>query len=284
MKRKKESNKLFKAYFFEKISEDEYTCRLCQKSRSAKKGTGCSNLMEHLRTNHPNFEQLMKDHPDASTLPAYIDTRAANMSSWLDWIIGDGLYFATVEKESYRKYSNLEKISTETLMKYIRELTTEVEQEIKNILPDKFTIIFDGWTLDGTSTHFIAMFARFLVYSFWFLHHMFVLLKQDQGYTKTALLAFSPLFDESDFTAESHYEFMTNVLENVFEKSWDNVVCLSGDNCSTNKALATLAGKPLVGCYAHRFNLEVNSFLETYEILLSKVLSFSSHFYFGSFH
>lgn len=87
-------------------------------------------------------------------------------------------------------------------------------------------------------------------------------------------MAFSPLFDESDFTAESHYDFITNVLENIFQKSWNNVVCLSGDNCATNKALANLAGKPLVGCHAHRFNLEVQNYLQTYTSLLDKV-SFS---------
>jgi hypothetical protein len=92
-----------------------------------------------------------------------------------------------------------------------------------------------------------------------------------------SLLAFSPLFDESDFTAVPHYDFMTNILENVFGKTWDNVVCLSGDNCSTNKALATLAGKPLVGCFAHRFNIEVQTYLETHNAVLEQVYAFSRY-------
>lgn len=163
MKRKKESNKIYKQHFFEKISENEYKCRLCQKMRTAKKGTGSSNLMEHLRSQHKDFEHLLRDHPDSSTLPVYLDKRALNMYSWLDWIISDGLCFSTVEKASYRKYSNLEDITTDTFMKYMKELTAEVELEIKQLLPNKFSLIFDGWTLEGTSTHFIAMFARFLV-------------------------------------------------------------------------------------------------------------------------
>lgn len=41
---------------------------------------------------------------------------------------------------------------------------------------------------------------------------------------------------------------------------------------NTNQALATLCGKPLVGCAAHRFNLEVQKYLlDNYDALLGKV-------------
>jgi hypothetical protein len=40
------------------------------------------------------------------------------------------------------------------------------------------------------------------------------------------------------------------------------VVCFIGDNCNLNKKLAKLAKKPLVGCAAHRLNLEVERWLE----------------------
>ncbi len=41
---------------------------------------------------------------------------------------------------------------------------------------------------------------------------------------------------------------------------------------NTNQALATLCGKPLVGCAAHRFNLEVQKYLvDNYDALLVKV-------------
>jgi hypothetical protein len=36
-----------------------------------------------------------------------------------------------------------------------------------------------------------------------------------------------------------------------------NVKCFIGDNCEVNKKLASNMGKPLVGCYSHRFNLGV---------------------------
>jgi hypothetical protein len=95
------------------------------------------------------------------------------------------------------------------------------------------------------------------------------------GLPKAILLAFSPLFDEADFTAESHKEFIEQVLQNVFKKNLENVVCLVGDNCSTNHALATLCRKPLVGCAAHKFNLQIQAYLTAnYDPLLSKVWIF----------
>lgn len=87
------------------------------------------------------------------------------------------------------------------------------------------------------------------------------------------LLAFSPLLEDAfDFTAESHKKFMDFYLDH-YGKSMENVVCLVGDNCATNQALADLCGKPLVGCASHRFNLEVQAYLSrTCDPLLIKVL------------
>jgi len=84
-----------------------------------------------------------------------------NIFSWLDWIINEGLPFNTVTKPLTRKYSQLSAISIGTFMKAMSELTLKVEKTIKDILPDKFALVFDGWTLEGTSTHYIGIFATF---------------------------------------------------------------------------------------------------------------------------
>ena len=76
-----------------------------------------------------------------------------------------------------------------------------------------------------------------------------------------------------DFTAESHKNFLEYVL-GVFDKTLDNVICLIGDNCSTNKLCADLCSLPLVGCASHRFNLEVQAFLENFEAIILKALLF----------
>ena len=89
------------------------------------------------------------------------------------------------------------------------------------------------------------------------------------------LLAFSPLLEDAfDFTAASHKAFIIHVLEKVFGKSLENIVCLVGDNCPTNQSLADLCNLPLVGCASHRFNLEVMKELLQYESIIAQVCHF----------
>ena len=82
-----------------------------------------------------------------------------------------------------------------------------VEKVIASLLPDAFALVFDGWSLDGQSTHYIALFATFYVN--FTLHRI--------------LLAFSPLGEETDFSAQAHKDFIEEIL-NLFGKSLD--VCL----------------------------------------------------------
>jgi hypothetical protein len=77
--------------------------------------------------------------------------------------------------------------------------------------------------------------------------------------------------EESDFSAANHQEFLEFVLKDVFQKDFSNVVCLVGDNCATNQALASLCRKPFVGCAAHRFNLAVQKYLKDFDSIMNKV-------------
>src|SRR5687767_11638594 len=85
-----------------------------------------------------------------------------NIYGWLDWIVGEGKPFNTVEKPLTLKYSKLEPICIETFMKYMTLCTKQVESSIKSSLPDKFCVVFDGRTLEGQSTQFIGIFASFI--------------------------------------------------------------------------------------------------------------------------
>lgn len=143
-------------------------------------------------------------------------------------------------------------------------LTVAVETKISKMMPDKFPLIFDGWTLEGVSTHYVAIFARWmdpsvngtlLVKLYLVLHDLITLADPIK-----VLIAFTPLLTEEDMSSESHKELIEYVLE-IFGKDLTNVVCLVGDNCNVNKSLATLCELPLIGCAAHRFNLAVQALL-----------------------
>ena len=66
--------------------------------------------------------------------------------------------------------------------------------------------------------------------------------------------------------------------------SLENIHFFVGDNCATNKRCANLAGKPLVGCHAHRLHLAAKSVMETIEhhlvkldALVSKMKTMNNH-------
>ena len=137
----------------------------------------------------------------------------------------------------------------------IMDLTTrKVENKIKEVLPDKFALVIDGWTKN--STHFVAIFVSF---------HADTKVGFEQ-----VMLAFSPMNSETSFRASDHFGFIEWVL-GLYGKSLDNVVAVIGDNVSTNQALADMCKKPLIGCASHRFNLAMKKFLDPFESLMSKI-------------
>jgi hypothetical protein len=121
-------------------------------------------------------------------------------------------------------------------------LTSLVEKQLLKIIPEKFALIFDGWT-EG-STHYVALIASYLT---------------PEGH-KESLLAIAPLLNEETLGATQHIEFMQATLE-LYGKNLGNVVAFIGDNCSTNKKISNDTGIPLVGCASHRFNLAVCKWL-----------------------
>ena len=132
--------------------------------------------------------------------------------------------------------------------------TRKVENKVKEILPDKFALVIDGWTKN--STHFVAILANFHA-------------ETKVGFEQI-MLAFSPMVSETSFRAIDHFGFIEWVLGR-YGKSLDNVVAVIGDNVSTNKALADMCKTPLIGCASHRFNLAMKKFLDPFESLISKI-------------
>ncbi|EGZ27930.1 hypothetical protein PHYSODRAFT_474251 [Phytophthora sojae] len=61
------------------------------------------------------------------------------------------------------------------------------------------------------------------------------------------------------------------MLARDYGKTIENCLFLVGDNCSTNRRLATLLGVPLVGCASHRLNLAAQNLLEDFKDELDQV-------------
>ena len=82
------------------------------------------------------------------------------------------------------------------MSKYLKAVAQVVEDNTKEILPEKFALVFDCWSED--STHFLAIFARFP--------------SNDAKGFKNILLSFSPFEDETNFSAQSLKEEILFVL------------------------------------------------------------------------
>lgn len=156
-----------------------------------------------------------------------------------------------------RKNFKHEPIYLNTFYSYVEKLTKHVEGKIKKLLFDSFGLVFDGW--ESGSTHYVGLLATFPSKS-----------KIYESKLDGVLLSFSPLLNEDSLDTEKHVEFI-EYHRGIYKKTKDNVVCLSGDNCSVNKLIAMMIDKPLVGCASHLFNLAVQDTLLEHQPLIKSV-------------
>ena len=107
-----------------------------------------------------------------------------------------GKPFSFVDINLTQKYFKLTPITRRTFMKYLQLLIKEVEKKTELELPEKFGLILDGWSENGSRTHYVDNFDLY----------------QSKGQPETPLSAFCPLLDETDFSAKSHMDFLKQLL------------------------------------------------------------------------
>ena len=113
---------------------------------------------------------------------------------------------------------------------------------------------FDEWV--GGDTHYVSVLATFPS-------------KAENGYDRV-FLACSPMENEGSLDAYEHKYFLTYVLS-VFGKSMESVVAVVVDNCFTNRAIERKIGAIFVGCYSHRYNLEIKDILCEFDEAIEQV-------------
>ena len=238
---------------------------------------GYTNLISHIKQTHPNYLEMFHLFQEAdcarddgksesetasvitspgtslsgqTTLEYMLDSRSTNIFKWLEWIVMGELELIFCEKDLTRSNTKLQPISVKTLKKYMFKLVEAVEKKVsvKVSTAPSYALVFDGWS--ENSTHFIGLFV---------VHPG----KEYAADPEIHLLAFAPLPDETNFTAENHVNFIKSTLE-WYSLSLELLFCLIGDNCSTNKATADLLGVPLLGCRSHRFNLAVEAYISEF--------------------
>ena len=103
------SNKSNANSFFTDIGNETWQCR-CGRKRKQSLKRGYGNLMEHIRSDHPNYIDEIKKRANP-----IVSKLAQNRYGWLEWIVVIGFPFSLVENEVNRRYTKLEPISRRTL-------------------------------------------------------------------------------------------------------------------------------------------------------------------------
>ena len=242
-----------------------WKCRCGNERKVDVAKSGYNILLSHIKAKHPDYMQIYQEFVSSSSsasrnristavgtslqtkIDQFMDIKSRGIFKWLDWVIMDELELSFCESDRVREFTTLSKISSKTLKKYMMSLSSAVEDKIATMASASpcYALIFDGWTED--SYHFIGI---------------YITLPKDNGFD-IHLLAMAPFLDQTSFTASNHKNFILATLER-YRLQFSKLVCLIGDNCSTNKATADLLGVPLLGCRSHRFNLAMEAYIETF--------------------
>jgi hypothetical protein len=245
--------------FFQHMTGNIYKCNLCLKDYIQKPSKGYGNLCKHILSSHCcDPEELLKfieGKISTLSMESLYSSKERNMFAWIIYISESLRPFNTVEDKRLRAIVKLEPISVKTVIRQMHLLSKRVEQKIQRVLPNKFALVFDGWT--DSSKHFTAVFATFPDET------------KSMSYQRI-LLSFSPYENEGNLSAESLKDHLLFVLS-LYEKNMNNVVCLIADNCNTNAAAASMLKIFFIGCYSHKLNLAVKIMVDEHKMIILKI-------------
>ncbi|CAG8736705.1 24993_t:CDS:1, partial [Gigaspora margarita] len=182
-------------------------------ANNSKKGTGYTNLMNHLDAKHESFKSIFQQYLGNTNSPKIsfnYDTIVHNNFDWVTLVVKCQISINACENTDFVLHTGLSKLDALTVNKYLDSLANIVQERIKNTLPKKIGIMFDGWMNNGV--HFVGLFGIYqTVYES----------------RNLVLLAFSPFEDHTTQNADAHIKFFKDVLE-LYDKDIKNVLFLSG--------------------------------------------------------
>lgn len=249
-------------------------CRKCQKVKA--KNGGYTNLLAHLKScvgkeyaaDYMAIARGAKQNAivESGKLPddcidltgrtgldsfvLRLSDAEMEMSEWISYIVARNLPISITDCPHTRRLARWQPVSSKTVRKHIISLMAVVKGVIRHRLPDKFAIIFDGWT-EGTD-HYIGISASYNMC--------------DDGKNEKpvqTMLSIRPLLADGieGMTAQDHILHINRVLAS-YGKDESNLICIVGDNCSVNQSISRTMGVPLIGCASHKFNLAVKRWIE----------------------
>jgi hypothetical protein len=157
----KSKNEQLVELYFQSEGNGQYKC-LCGTYRKRKKGCGWTNLIGHIISHHPDYNEKLNQSV-TQNMAMFVDKKSLNAYGWIDLVVARNYPLQEVDSVEVRKYSKLQPISYRTLKEHMSAVVIEVESIISTKLPAKFGIVFDGWSSNGN--HYVALFAGMHSYS-----------------------------------------------------------------------------------------------------------------------
>jgi hypothetical protein len=101
-----------------------------------------ANLMVHIQREHMDTLETVKKKGSGPFLQLFAK-KETNLCRSVEWIMKDLLPFSFCKKPTTGKFSRLDSISVDRLMKAMKQFTGIVKQKVKRCLPDSFSLAFD---------------------------------------------------------------------------------------------------------------------------------------------
>lgn len=182
-------------------------------------------MCNHIKKNYPDLiKERLKRATDGprkrfQALTCFRKTVSAHV--WIDCVTATLQSFSFFSDNVICKHIKHDTICHETFLAYVHKLMCKVEKRIRDTIPDKFVIVFDG--PNGGHTRYVEAYATF---------------SADKAvWHEKVLICFQPMEKEEALYAVEHYNYLEYVLE-VHGESYDKVEAIVGDSTSTNKAFA----------------------------------------------
>jgi hypothetical protein len=260
------SKQVCEYFYIESGPEGEWKCRKCGNVKA--KNGGWTNLLNHLKSclgksymeTFLEAKRSQKSQQMSHFTGQHVSNAEKEVFEWIEFIVMKNLPMMFVDCPFTRRMCRAKPISSKTLRRHIMSLVAL--EKIQEVLPDKFVLVFDGWT-EGTE-HYIGVSASYNR------------VQNGKDVAVQTLLSMQPLLANGieGMTADDHITHISKVLQR-YDKKCGNVLSLCGDNCNVNGKIASTIKVPLLGCGSHNFNLAVRQWIEDQPQLIQALSSVS---------
>jgi hypothetical protein len=260
----------FETAFFERDGQaKEVKCKHCSESYICVAGSGYSNVKSHLAAKHSGWEVVFhasiasKNQNPMDTFVKKKPKVTDEITEWYAWmllVVQKFQPFSIIEDPIFRAFrGSTYKFSRRNLRRLMDKVGSNVNDQIKLELSSiKFGLLLDSWDA-GNGTHMTAVFAS---YTF------------GEKQRKKRLLFFTPLINETSYSAESYFETlkvnMRDLLDIDVTAVNHPVLFIVGDNVRENYKLGRLLKAPMIGCFSHRLNLCCKDIFEKHIELINR--------------